>query len=208
MQSGHKLMDVFAVQARLVNVLDNDFTGVVLACARPAMQREGERLFGVRIAQEAGDGFDNHLLREVLAEQPLLQILLQGCGERASRGTQKRETAGLKSELGKRERTPASSPLRGEGWAGPEEKRPPSLIQAPGPLRGAPTPLTGQPPQNRTPSHHRPARHGAVPSLHRAGPLTWPEVPAQARPAALGEEAVEGPVGDVARDRRGGPGQR
>lgn len=131
-------MDVFAVQACLVNVLCYDFTDVVLACACAAMQREGERLFGVCIVQEAGHCFHNHLLHEVLAEQPLLEILLQGCDENISQGTQKKETAGLKSELGKRKpfpkadlRTPGFTPSRqgvkGLGWL--EQKQLSSLTQ-------------------------------------------------------------------------------
>lgn len=77
MQSGHKLMDIIAVQASFIDTLGNYFTDKVFASTSPSMQGEGERLFGVCIVQEANHSFHNHLLHEVLAKQFLVQILLE-----------------------------------------------------------------------------------------------------------------------------------
>lgn len=73
-------MDVFTLQTLFINAFGDYLTDKVFACSGPAVQGEGERLFGVFVVEEALHGLHDHLAHQVLPEELSVQVLLQGWG--------------------------------------------------------------------------------------------------------------------------------
>lgn len=77
-QRGQEEVDVFALQPSSVDVLGHDLADKVFARPGPAVQGEGEGLLGVRVVDEARDGFLDDFLGQVLPEELLVQGQLEG----------------------------------------------------------------------------------------------------------------------------------
>lgn len=77
MQSGDELVDILAVEAALVDVLGYYLADEVFPRAGPAMQGQGQRLLWVGVVQESGDGFHDHPLHQVLAEELPVQVVFK-----------------------------------------------------------------------------------------------------------------------------------
>lgn len=80
MQRRKKEVHKFALEPSWVEVLGDDLADKVFPRPGPAVQREDQRLLRAGVVDEAGQRLQDDPLGQVLAEEPLVQGLLQGCG--------------------------------------------------------------------------------------------------------------------------------
>lgn len=79
MQSWHKQVDEVTLQAFGVKVFGHDLADIILARASPAVQRERQWLLGVFVVLKARQRLHDHLRGQMLPEQLLFQVQLEGC---------------------------------------------------------------------------------------------------------------------------------
>lgn len=81
-QSGHELVDVFALEPFVVKTFRHNLADEIFARPRPSVQRESQGFLRIRVCQKPRHGFHNHLGHQVLSEDFFPQIVFKICGRR------------------------------------------------------------------------------------------------------------------------------